>query len=241
MESRFDSTCRGCGEHIYAGDEIYRDDDLGAWVCEYCNPMDKPGFAGFGKQSRAGHTGVRKTLADRLKEEGATRGELPVAGSTRLVEPPAAVARVRMLGRVVAGRPEEAREVDDGEIAVPAAWVGRGSYFALTVDGESMRDAAILDGDTVVVREQKTAKDGQIVVATVAGETTVKRLSIGAHGIRLVAENPRFAPIEVQDGEVTIHGVVVAVMRSLAEQVNAVARQSRASRQERQSERIRHG
>lgn len=175
----------------------------------------------------------------------ARKGYITLSGGrarqVRLVEPPAAVARVRMLGRVVAGRPEEAREVDDGEIAVPAAWVGRGSYFALTVDGESMRDAAILDGDTVVVREQKTAKDGQIVVATVAGETTVKRLSIGARGIRLVAENPRFAPIEVQDGEVTIHGVVVAVMRSLAEQVNAVARQSRASRQERQSERIRHG
>lgn len=175
----------------------------------------------------------------------ARKGYITLSGGrarqVRLVEPPAAVARVRMLGRVVAGRPEEAREVDDGEIAVPASWVGRGSYFALTVDGESMRDAAILDGDTVVVREQKTAKDGQIVVATVAGETTVKRLSIRAHGVRLVAENPRFAPIEVQDGEVTIHGVVVAVMRSLAKQVNAIARQGRASLHERQSERTRHG
>jgi repressor LexA len=121
-----------------------------------------------------------------------------------------------MLGRVVAGRPEAATEVDDGEIAVPAAWVGGGRHFALAVDGDSMRDAAILDGDTVVVREQTSAQDGEIVVATVAGKTTVKRLQISSGRVRLLAANPNFAPIEVHDGEVTVHGVVVAVMRRLA-------------------------
>ncbi len=150
----------------------------------------------------------------------ARKGYITLSGGrarqVRLVEAPAAVARVRILGRVVAGRPEAAAEVDDGEIAVPAAWVGGGRHFALAVDGDSMRDAAILDGDTVVVREQPTAQDGEIVVATVAGETTVKRLQIGSHGIRLLAENPKFAPIVVHDGEVTIHGVVVAVMRRVA-------------------------
>lgn len=138
------------------------------------------------------------------------------ARQVRLVDEPAAVARVRVLGRVVAGRPAAVGEVDEGEIAVPAAWLTRGHHFALTVDGDSMRDAAILDGDTVVVREQCTAQHGEVVVATVAGETTVKRLDIGVHGIRLLAENPRFAPIDVQDGEVTIHGAVIAVMRRLA-------------------------
>jgi repressor LexA len=146
-----------------------------------------------------------------------------------LVDAPVAVARVRMLGRVVAGRPATAVEIDDGEITVPASWLARGRHFALTVDGDSMRDAAIVDGDTVVVREQPTAKDGDIVVATVEGETTVKRLKIGADGIRLMAENPRYAPMDV-NGDVTIHGVVVAVIRSLATQPDAGARKYRAPR-----------
>lgn len=119
--------------------------------------------------------------------------------------------------------------------------LGRGSYFALTVVGDSMRDAAILDGDIAIVREQRTARTSEIVVATVAGETTVKRLSIDSDGIHLVAENPRFAPIEVHEGEVTIHGVVVAVMRSLAVEAPAVARHGPVSREPRQSERTRHG
>ncbi len=138
------------------------------------------------------------------------------ARQVRLVDAPPAVARVRLLGRVVAGRPEAAAEEHGGEIVVPADWLTRARHFALTVTGDSMRDAAILDGDTVVVREQRTAQHGEIVVATVAAETTVKRLDVGAHRIRLLAENPRFAPIEVHEGEVTIHGVVVAVMRRLA-------------------------
>lgn len=150
----------------------------------------------------------------------ARKGYITLSGGrarqVRLVEAPAPVARVRVLGRVVAGRPDGATEVDGGEIAVPASWVGAGRHFALAVYGDSMRDAAILDGDTVIVREQPTPVDGEIVVATVAGETTVKRLEIGARGIRLLAANPAFAPIEVPDGDMTIHGVVVAVMRRLA-------------------------
>jgi len=138
------------------------------------------------------------------------------ARQVQLVEKPAAVARVRLLGRVVAGIPEEAVELHDGEIAVPAAWLGRGRHFALRVSGESMSGAAIVDGDTVIVREQTTAQNGEIVVATVAGETTVKRLDLGRKGIRLIAENPAFAPIDARDGEITVHGVVVAVMRCLA-------------------------
>jgi repressor LexA len=163
------------------------------------------------------------------------------ARQVRLVDSPAAVARVRVLGRVVAGQPEAAVEVPDGEIAVPAAWLGRGRFFALCVAGESMRNAAIIDGDTVVVREQSTAADGEIVVATVAGETTVKRLQLSARGVRLLPENPDFAPIDVHDGDVTIHGVVVAVMRSLATRAPARPMKGRTSSDHRQPERTRHG
>lgn len=145
------------------------------------------------------------------------------ARQVRLVEAPVPVARVRMLRRVVAELPTTAVEIDEGWIAVPAAWLGRGHHFALTVDGDSMRDAAILDGDTVVVREQSTAKDGEIVVVTMESETTVKRLRILADGLYLVAENPRYVPIRVS-GDVIIHGVVVAVMRSLATQATTSGR-----------------
>lgn len=104
-----------------------------------------------------------------------------------------------------------------------------------------MRDAAILDGDTIVVREQSTAKNGEIVVATVEGETTVKRLRIDADSLYLVAENPHYAPIQVC-GEVTIHGVVVAVMRLLAMRATTGGRQDhRLPRDQRQPERTRHG
>jgi repressor LexA len=128
---------------------------------------------------------------------------------------------------VVAGRPETAAEEPEGEIAVPAAWLGQGRFFALRVAGDSMKDAAIVDGDTVVVRVQSVAKDGEIVVATVTGETTLKRLQVSQQGVRLMPENPAFGPIEVHDGEVTIHGVVVAVMRSLATHSQPQARPGR--------------
>lgn len=160
------------------------------------------------------------------------------ARQVRLVDAPVPVARLRVLGHVVAGRSSAAVELEDEEIAVPASWLTRGRHFALNVDGDSMRDAAIVDGDMVVVREQSTAKNGEIVVASVDGETTVKRLKIAADGIRLVAENPRYAPIDVS-GDVTIHGVVVAVMRSLARQPDRG--RAEVPRDRRQPEGTRHG
>jgi repressor LexA len=160
------------------------------------------------------------------------------ARQVRLVEKPAAVARVRLLGQVVAGIPEAAVEMHEGEVAVPAAWLGRGRHFALRVSGESMSGAAIIDGDTVIVREQANAQDGEIVVATVAGETTVKRLELTSRGIRLLAENPAFNPIDVRDGEVIVHGVVVAVMRCLATAAPARPMKGRTRTTHRHPERI---
>lgn len=162
------------------------------------------------------------------------------ARQVRLVDSPVAVARVRVLGRVVAGQPEAAIEITEGEVVVPAEWLDGGRFFALCVAGDSMKNAAIIDGDTVIVREQSMAADGEIVVASVAGETTVKRLQIGPHGIRLMPENSDFAPIDVHD-EVTIQGVVIAVMRSLLTQGAARPMRERTLRDLRQPERTRYG
>lgn len=79
-----------------------------------------------------------------------------------------------------------------------------------------MINAAIINGDTVVVREQPTALDGEIVVVTVDGETTVKRLQLGTREVRLMPENPAFAPIVTREGGFRIRGIVVGVMRQLA-------------------------
>jgi repressor LexA len=77
-----------------------------------------------------------------------------------------------------------------------------------------MRDAGILDGDEVVVRQQSTAEDGDIVVATIDGETTLKRLRIHGRRARLVAENPRFKPIEIRTASAVLQGIVVGLLRA---------------------------
>lgn len=119
---------------------------------------------------------------------------------------------VPLLGRVPAGRPIEAIEESQGSISVPASL--RGDLFALKVVGESMIEAGILDGDLVVVRQQPDANNGDIVVAMIDGETTVKYFERkGAH-VRLLPANPKFKPIEIPPhSENVIQGKVISVQR----------------------------
>jgi SOS-response transcriptional repressor LexA len=77
-----------------------------------------------------------------------------------------------------------------------------------------MRDAGILDGDQVIMRKQSTASDGDIVVATLDGETTLKRLRIAGRRATLVAENPAFEPIEMRSPSAIIQGVIVGLQRA---------------------------
>lgn len=145
----------------------------------------------------------------------------------RLTEqlPPPAV-NIRVLGEVAAGTPVGVEEVDLGVVPAPPEWGPPAKLFALKVAGESMRDCGILDGDVVVVRRQPSADDGEIVVATLAGETTLKRLSIQRSGTYLLPENPDFSPIAVGEDGVSIHGVVVGLMRGLARQRPRAAQRS---------------
>jgi repressor LexA len=123
---------------------------------------------------------------------------------------------VPLLGRVQAGALREAIEAPDGylPVAEPSA---DDRLFALTVQGESMTGAGILAGDIVVVRQQETARDGEIVVALVDDEATVKRLRLRRGRVELHPENPSFAPI-VPEAPATIRilGKVVEVRRRLA-------------------------
>ena len=143
------------------------------------------------------------------KEPGRARGyRLP----SDLVAPMRLVPR---LGRVQAGALSEAIEDPDGWIPVDGA-LGEHELFALTVKGESMLGAGILPDDTVVVRRQSIARDGEIVVALVRDEATVKRLRLHRGRIELHPENPAFSPIVLGGGEeVRILGRVVEVRRRL--------------------------
>jgi len=145
-----------------------------------------------------------------LKEGGVARGyRLP---STSALGAPTLVP---LLGRVQAGDLTAAiEEPDGGYISVQVPSLDEG-LFALRVRGESMSGAGILPGDVVVVRRQSTAASGDIVVALVGDEATVKRLRRVRGRAELHPANPEFAPIVPAQGELVILGVVIEVRRYL--------------------------
>jgi repressor LexA len=121
---------------------------------------------------------------------------------------------VRVLGRVAAGVPITAQEDIEGEFVLPSSFVPRASdAFMLRVQGDSMVGAAILDGDLILVRPQPSAENGEIVVAMLDGEATVKRFYREAGRVRLQPENQTMAPIYASDVEIV--GRVEAVVRRL--------------------------
>jgi repressor LexA len=115
---------------------------------------------------------------------------------------------------VAAGQPILAEENVEEYVEVPELAGGGQGEFVLRVAGDSMRDAGILEGDYVVVRRQDTADDGEIVVALVEDEATVKRLFRERDHIRLQPENEAMEPIRAR--EVTILGRVVGVCRRVS-------------------------
>jgi repressor LexA len=141
---------------------------------------------------------------DPTKPRALRSGAMPVADA--LVVP--------VLGRVAAGVPITAQEDIEGDFVLPSAFVPHGSDgFMLRVQGDSMVDAAILDGDLIFVRPQPSAENGEIVVAMLDGEATVKRFYREPGRIRLQPENQRMAPIYASDVEIV--GRVEAVVRRL--------------------------
>ena len=119
-----------------------------------------------------------------------------------------------IVGKVAAGVPITAEENIEGEFVLPTSFVPRSSdAFMLRVQGDSMIEAAILDGDLILVRPQKTASNGEIVVAMLEGEATVKRFYRENGQVRLQPENSAMAPIYASD--VDIIGRVEAVVRRL--------------------------
>jgi repressor LexA len=145
---------------------------------------------------------------------GASRGirvldGRPASRLGRLLELP-------VVGRVAAGSPILAEEHVQGRYQVdPNLFTPRADYL-LRVRGMSMRDAGILEGDLLAVHRTQEARTGQIVVARLADEVTVKRYRRRGHTVELEAENPEFAPIEVdlRRDALTIEGIAVGIIRN---------------------------
>jgi repressor LexA len=120
---------------------------------------------------------------------------------------------VPVVGDIAAGTPILAEEHVDEVLTLPRELAGRGTVFALRVRGDSMVDAAICDGDTVVVRQQSEAHSGQIVAAMIDGEATVKVYRRRGGHVLLEPRNPAY---DVIDGdEAVVLGIVVSVLRSV--------------------------
>lgn len=121
---------------------------------------------------------------------------------------------VPLYGKIAAGTPIEAIGTSDREVEIPAAFIGAGEHYALEVEGDSMVDAGILEGDIAVIDRADTAENGQIVVALVDdAEATLKRLRRKGNSIALEAENPKYETRIFGPDRVKVQGRLVGLIR----------------------------
>ncbi len=121
-----------------------------------------------------------------------------------------------VVGRVAAGSPILAREQIEGRYQIDAALFAPRADYLLRVRGMSMKDAGILDGDLLAVHRSAEARTGQVVVARLDDEVTVKRLRKRGHSVELLPENPNFVPIvvDLRRQALVIEGIAVGVIRN---------------------------
>lgn len=183
--------------------------------------QEKITYDGYAPSVRdiAAALGIRSTSTvhaymRRLEEKGYIQKE---QGKSRAVKierkgEPDKMLRVPILGKVAAGVPITAIQTCEGYVDYPASMSrGNSTLFALRVEGESMINAGILNGDIVIVENRRFADEGEIIVALLDDEATVKRFFREKDRVRLQPENPTMKPIYCTD--VTILGVVIANFR----------------------------
>jgi len=187
-------------------------------VNDHLKALERKGFLARGEMKSRALVPTDRAWAilgaEAPEEEAAPRGA-QAAANDDLVEVP-------LLGRVAAGAPILAEENYETSVRVDPTLLGkaaaRGGVFALRVSGDSMIGDGIFDGDILFVRKQETARTGEIVVAMIEGEATVKRYYPEGDRIRLQPSNPRLQPIYVRRADARsaqILGVAVGVFRNL--------------------------
>lgn len=159
--------------------------------------------------------GIRLTdlATDSLESEADI--ELPADRSRLKTLPGAGFLLLPLIGRVAAGHPILATENIEKEINVDLDMFAERPDYLLKVKGLSMRDAGILDGDLLAIKKASDARNGQIVVARIDEEVTVKRLSKSGGRIELLPENPDFEPIQIRPGQdFSLEGIAVGLIRN---------------------------
>ena len=147
------------------------------------------------------------------------RGDFAAALPGRAISPKpiddgAEAVHLPLYGRIAAGTPIEALRDQSNFAEVPSGMIGAGDHYALEVSGDSMVDAGILDGDTVIIRRTDTAENGAIVVALVdSGEVTLKRLRKKGNTIALEAANPAYETRIFGPDRVQVQGRLVGLIR----------------------------
>lgn len=161
--------------------------------------------------------GIGSTTVYRYLMEMNERGMICYDGKTirneKINKSQRGTIRAAVIGRIACGIPNLAEQHVEGYVNLPESLFGQGNFYILRASGCSMTEAWIDDGDLVVIREQNTAEDGQIVVALVDDEATLKRFFHEGDRIRLHPENPRMKDIFVTDCR--IQGVAVKVIHDL--------------------------
>jgi repressor LexA len=155
--------------------------------------------------------GRPRTVEVRLPGHPAVRPEHDIDDDSPMDIASQEAAYVPLVGRIAAGGPILAEESIEDIFPLPRQIVGEGTLFLLKVVGDSMINAAIADGDWVVVRQQPVAENGDIVAAMIEGEATVKTFKRSADHIWLMPHNPAYTPIQGDQAEIL--GKVVAVLR----------------------------
>ena len=152
-----------------------------------------------------------------LEKKGLIRRDWNQKRGVELLEKPApanepSARELPLFGYIAAGRPLDV-EVSDETISVPEHLTSRGENYVLKVRGDSMVDDGILDGDLVIIARRERADNGEMVVANVNGEVTLKRIYKEGERVRLQPANSLMSPIYAPARDVAVQGVVVGLMR----------------------------
>ena len=186
---------------------------------------EPPTIAEIGKHFQISSSASVHGILTALEREGLIKKTPNISRGIQIAKQPVAEdedrGEIPLLGTVAAGQPIEAILSHD-TISVPGDLQGRGRTFALRVRGDSMIEENIQDGDIIIVTSQKTADNGQMVVALIDGNyATVKKFYREPDFIRLEPANPQFKPIFIKTPErIQIQGVVTGLIRKYASQTS---------------------
>jgi repressor LexA len=184
---------------------------------------DETGVAGIGGAAAGGNGNVAapERFAPQVIQGGRNPNAPPIKAPSEITGPDTGSGagagseiELPLLGKIAAGTPIEALRDPTRHVGVPPSMIGRGEHFCLEVEGDSMVDAGILDGDTVIIRRGDTADNGAIVVALVEGqEVTLKRLRRRNNSVALEAANPAYETRIFGPDQVTVQGELVGLIR----------------------------